>query len=384
MAGRDEPTEVIEFEGQPAIPNINQSVIVFALPEYYSNTSFGRRSDPGVPREKIGSLSNTDDMAGTVRKLATSNGAYLAELRFDGRVMSSKVIELTPHSEVIQSDYRNGHHREPPAQQDRAGLSSEVESRLSRIENALLMIAENSNGTRAGDPPRKPVDELRDSLELVREFQNSVAETVREVVRQNPAAPAARNDREAVDDEERTLMLLLKDRALRERALAGLSEILTGTPPESSKGWADVIGDVLQSQPVIINRTFSIADRIVSRFLPMQADSEDEDDGEETGEAQLDAFIASTDGDAVKIVNELIPDLVLNAPLNRALILIHAFVRRFPGQGAAMFGMMRTMKPDDLLNMLASYVEKGDELKQLAHAKEWLAGLQRSLAGGAV
>jgi hypothetical protein len=382
MAGRDDPTEEIELEEQPAIPNINQSVIVFALPEYYSNTSAARRSDPRVPREKIGSLSNTDDMAGAVRKLATSPGAYLAELRFDGRVMESKVIELKPRSEVVQSDFgSNGHHREPPTQQGQAGLPSEVEARLSRIENALLAMAEKGNGVRATEPPRKPVDELRDSLELVREFQNSVAETVREVVRQNPATPAVRNDREAVDDEERTLMLLLKDRALRERALAGLSEILTGTPPESSKGWVDVIGDILQSQPVIINRTLNIADRIVSRFLPEQADSEDE--GEETGEEQLDAFIASTDGDAVKIVNELIPDLVLNAPLNRALILIHAFVRRFPGQGAAMFGMMRTMKPDDLLNMLASYVEKGDELKQLAHAKEWLAALQRALAGGA-
>jgi hypothetical protein len=382
MGGRNDPTEEIEYEEQPAIPNINQSVNVYALPQYYSNTLFARRSDPGVPREKIGSLSNTDDVAGAVRKLATSNGAYLAELRFNGRVMEGKVIELKPPSEVVQSDFgSNGHHREPPTQQGRAGLPSEVEARLSRIENALLTLAEKGNGTRAGDPPRKSVDELRDQLELWREFQNSVAEAVKEVVKHNPSSPAVRQDREEVDDEERTLVLLLKDRTLRERALAGLSELVTGTPPESSKGWVDVIRDVLQSQPVIINRTLNIADRIVSRFLPEQADSEDE--GEETGGEQLDAFITSTDGDAVKIVNELIPDLVLNAPLNRALILIHAFVRRFPGQGAAMFGMMRTMKPDDLLNMLASYVEKGDELKQLAHAKEWLAGLQRALAGGA-
>jgi hypothetical protein len=381
MAGRDDPTEEIEFEESPIIQNINQSVIVFALPEYYSNTAAARRSDPRVPREKIGSLSNTDDMAGAVRKLVTAPGAYLAELRFDGRVMESKVIELKPRSEVIQSDYSNGHDRESPAQQRQGGLSSEVEARLSRIENALLTMAEKGNGARAVEPARKPVEELRDQLELVREFQNSVVETVREVIKQNPASPVVSRDREAVDDEERTLVLLLKDRTLRDRALAGLSELVTGTPPESSRGWADVIGDVLQNQPVIINRTLSIADRIVSRFLPEQADSEDE--GEETGEEQLDAFIASTDGDAVKIVNVLIPDLVLNAPLNRALILIHAFVRRFPGQGAAMFGMMRTMKPDDLLNMLASYVEKGDELKQLAHAKEWLAGLQRALAGGA-
>jgi hypothetical protein len=386
MAGRDEPTDEIEFEESPILPNINQSVIVYALPQYYSNTSAARRSDPGVPREKIGSLNNTEDLTGTVRKLATTPGAYLAELRLDGRVAESKVIELKPRSEIVQTDYSNGQYGEPPAraQNGRASLPAEVEARLSRIEGALLVIAEREKDEKESVPMRKPVDELRDTLELVREFQSVVSETVKEVVKQTPAqTPTTKTNGVEGDPDERAILLLLKDTELRSRTIASLRGMLNGEQEPSKAGWLDVLGRVLELRPTLVDRAFKIVERLVpggNSGATMDDEGEDDNDGDDGGLSQLNEFIERTGGDAMMIVSELTPDLILNRAVGRALVLIHAFVRRYPAQGA-IFSTMQSMKPEELLNMLASKVENGEELKKLAHAQEWLAGLQRALAG---
>src|SRR5688572_22568000 len=76
-------------------------VDVYYLPEYYAANNFAGRSDPGAPRRKIGSLSDTQDLEGTVRKLATAPGAYYAASYAGRDLMDSNVFEIHPKGQRL-------------------------------------------------------------------------------------------------------------------------------------------------------------------------------------------------------------------------------------------------------------------------------------------
>ncbi len=92
-------------EGASPARNISVRTDVYYLPEFYSSNQFAGRSDPGTPRRKLGSISDTEDLEGTVRKLATGPGAYFSECRAGREVVESGVFELKPKGQslVIES-----------------------------------------------------------------------------------------------------------------------------------------------------------------------------------------------------------------------------------------------------------------------------------------
>ncbi|MDX6695573.1 MAG: hypothetical protein QOF02_3176 [Blastocatellia bacterium] len=75
---------------------------VFFLPEFYSNSPLAGRSDQNSGRRKVGSLSDTQDLEGTVRKLATGPGAYFAECRAGRDLIDSNVFELKPKGQSLE------------------------------------------------------------------------------------------------------------------------------------------------------------------------------------------------------------------------------------------------------------------------------------------
>ncbi len=83
---------------------ISTRVDVYILPEFYSNTAHAGKSHIGVPRRKVGTLNDTDDMEGAVRMFAKEPGAYFVEVRAGRDVLDSRVIEVKSRAQNIELD----------------------------------------------------------------------------------------------------------------------------------------------------------------------------------------------------------------------------------------------------------------------------------------
>lgn len=80
-------------------------VEVYLLPDFYSDGQYKGRSDLGVKsRRKIGQLNDTQDLEGTVRKLATAPGAYIAECKAGRDTLESGVFEIQPRGQALRID----------------------------------------------------------------------------------------------------------------------------------------------------------------------------------------------------------------------------------------------------------------------------------------
>ena len=76
--------EPIELELEPSatggelVSDISLRVNVYYLPDYYADNRNAGRSDPGVPRRKVGTLNDTDDLRAAVRQFAKIPGRLCA------------------------------------------------------------------------------------------------------------------------------------------------------------------------------------------------------------------------------------------------------------------------------------------------------------------
>ncbi len=83
---------------------ISTRVDVHSLTEFYSNTVHAGKSHLGVPRRKLGTINNSDDIESAVRMFAKEPGAYFAEVRAGRDVLDSRVIEVKSRAQNIELD----------------------------------------------------------------------------------------------------------------------------------------------------------------------------------------------------------------------------------------------------------------------------------------
>jgi hypothetical protein len=366
MASRDEDPEelLIEDEGQPA-PFINQCVIVYSLPDYFSNNRNAHRSDPKVPHIKIGSLSNTDDMAATVQKLASAPGAYLAEIRLDGRVADGKVFVLNPQAQSVEMNPPATVAQPTPLLQPDVVPANDVDRRLARIETALLALATQSRGQAPEATAKKPVDEMRDAIELVKQLQ---------LVGKEAAATNGNGHKE--DDEERALLLLLQDAPLRSKITSSLLS-LSDSSNGASRSWPEIVGDVFARNPKLGNRALNTIDRIVSKIVGGN-DSESALDEEMVESPDDNVEDEESDSEAMDLIKQLLANLAVNAPVAESVNLVREFSRIYPDQ-APMFGMMIYAPTDEVLKRLVKNFGDGATLAELPHARAWIESLQKAM-----
>jgi hypothetical protein len=353
---------------------VKQCVNVYALPDYYANTAAARRSDIRVSRIKLGSLENTDDLQGAVRKLAVEEGAYLAELRIEGRVAKTKVILINPLPENLHLEATPQPTPQPPT----INPPSHVEDRLSRLETMLETVIVKMTTQPAQPPPspptppRKLVDELRDAKELITELQGLNGNAgVRE-----PQASTTSNPQSS---EDQAWMMLLKDETLRSKIASSLTSVLGNAPEESDMSWPEMFRRIAVQQPLVANRALSLVERLLGKKIDLDESDSTDDDEEESDE--VDDFVRETGGDGMKIVAQLVADMGTNAPVDRAVQLVRVFTRIYP-DSAATLGEALYMPVDALMELLPVQMADGARLVKLPHARSWLLSLQQALKAG--
>jgi hypothetical protein len=367
MASREEePEEVLIEESEASIPLISQCVNVYSLPDYYSNNQNARRSDPGVPRIKIGSLSSTEDLLGAVKKLAPAPGAYLAELRLSGRVADSQVYTLKPQAHSVEMDSPQPGLSAVLPSEPIAIPANDVEKRLMRIESALLALATQATRSPVLDATsKKPVDEMRDAIELVKQLQLVGKE-----------AAATNGNGHKGDDEERALLLLLQDASLRSKITSSLLS-LSDSSNGASRSWPEIVGDVFARNPKLGNRALNTIDRIVFKIVGGN-DSESALDEEMVESPDDNVEDEESGSEAMDLIKQLLANLAINAPVAESVNLVRGFSRIYPDQ-APMFGMMIYAPTDEVLKHLVKNFGDGATLAELPHARAWIESLQKAM-----
>jgi hypothetical protein len=94
----------IERPEDPSEKSPSIRVDVHHLPDYYAANQFAKRSDLRAPRRKVGSISDTQDLEGTVRRLVTAPGAYLAAAYVGRDMTDSQVFEIQPKGQMLEAE----------------------------------------------------------------------------------------------------------------------------------------------------------------------------------------------------------------------------------------------------------------------------------------
>lgn len=233
MATRNDPAVELELDPLDAGAEptyLNQCVIAYFVPHYQSDGPYLRRSDPGVPREKLGSVSNTEDMAGTVRRFARRPGAYLAELRIDGRVQDSQVFIIKQREQAIEVDapYAVQHGAPTPQyySQPPRHISDDPNIEIARLKRAVVEVARGQRAARVtGAHPRRV---RRSAARVV--TPPSLVEQMEQLVeaaekidayksKHMPQAERVSNPELDVDPRKEAMSLLLEDHRFRRMAI---------------------------------------------------------------------------------------------------------------------------------------------------------------------
>jgi hypothetical protein len=87
--------------------HINVRTEVYALDEWYSSSPLAGRSDLKA-RRKVGALNDTQDLEGTLRKLAPNAGAYYVQSVAGRDVIDSDVFHIQPKGQKLEIESSRG------------------------------------------------------------------------------------------------------------------------------------------------------------------------------------------------------------------------------------------------------------------------------------
>ncbi len=331
------------------------------------------RTDSASPRAFLATLPVTEDLLDVLRSMF-GEGDYSLEFKQRGKIKRRGTTSIAPLP-------RNEPDDEDLADEAEGAEVNEQAERLDRLETLMLQLVEQRRGE-AQQPQAMPVQpnpvaQMRDAFAMMKEFQAFNTQLNPSPVA--PAAPVAQ-----ADDEEKALLMLLKDTALRSRVASSLNSLLSTEQPE--KTTLESVLSVFQN-PAIANRALDVVGNIVARVLPSPAQppavaapmgspstvtSEASDDPEEDEEEMT----------SEQVIVRLLADCVANVPVSESAEFVRECIRDYPGN-AATFAAMMNAPTETLLGMVTQNIEGGAEIAKLPHARKWLEGLQKALRDGA-
>jgi hypothetical protein len=331
------------------------------------------RTDSASPRAFLATLPVTEDLLDVLQTMF-GEGDYSLEFKQRGKIKKKGTVAIAPLPQVETDD------ADREDESDESAEASEHAQRLERLEAMMLELIEQR---REPQPPPQalpvqinPATQLRDALAMVKEFQTFNTQL-------NPPSPPVAQ----ADDEEKALLMLLKDSSLRSRVASSLSALISNEQPE--KTMLDSVLSIFQN-PAVANRALEVVGNIAARVLPSPAqqppavaptmpptiaasEASDEPNGE------TDDYEPMT---SEEMIVKLIGELVANVPVNESAENVREFIRDYPAD-AATFAMMINMPAETLLGMVTEKIEGGAEIAKLPHARKWLSGLQKALRDGA-
>ena len=283
MASRNDPAVELDLdasEPDAGADHIKQTINVYSLSEYFSDNQFARRSDPGVPRKKLGSESNTEDMAAVVKKFAKAPGAYLAELRLDGQVVETKVFIVKPKVGTMEAG--------APAS-DAAPTATPAESPAHVVVEATNMVRAMKDFSKEIAPPA-PAPLTKEDVALM--IEQAVSKVAAQVAAQMRAAQPEsgemsfkeiyqllREERKEAREELRALLSQQNPNAttpLQEfvntyRAIKDISDEVNPAESGEGRGFLDQAAGLIDSIGRNAERLEPVAANVINRVISTQA-----------------------------------------------------------------------------------------------------------------
>jgi hypothetical protein len=402
--GLDNETDEIYLEGGEPVRNGNQVVNVFFLPEYYSSTKNAGRSDLGVPRRKLGSINDTDDLLGTVKKFATVPGAYFAECRLGRDVVDSRVFELKARQQSAEVDAP----QTIPlyAQQPQSG-----EARLDRLERlitsairpqrtlgARASVRRSNRGQERGQDSGVSKDDLyRMLLDRDREYNREARERERTLYEQmlERSRETERESNSEEGGERSALMLLLEDETIREKAVSSLSRLID---PESmpQKHWAVELGEMAfnnsEKLPMIVSAGAGLIGSVVGMFKgtpkppampppPAQYVPPQPQPAPPVQTAQSAVAPPTFEQEVDSTFDFILQECRDNAPVRKASRSVVWLLDTFPEQTKGVASLLE-LPGSQLCQMLATQLPAPEAIRilNLPHAPAWFDSLKAAIA----
>jgi hypothetical protein len=384
---------LIDAEESGGASAISTRVDVFLLTEFDSNTVHAGKSHIGVPRRKVGTLNDCDDLENAVRKFASEPGTYYAEMRAGREVLDRGVFPVKPRAQNIELDSA------PDGAPDGALVTvlEQLSNRLARLEHRR---AQGVNAVRkrrrfqddattrdrelarsVAERPRSLPEQVDEALTVLRKVKAFEVENMpeRDARRDNPESEA--------DSETKTLTLLLKDRRVRERAVEGLTSLIGGeTAPRT---WLADAGDLIAEHgeklvPIVASIAGMFAPKLVQ--APMQPQPahapQARPHAQPTAAAAPPAPPAAPqtfESELAIVLENIASDIGQNRRPRKAAREFVSLMHDFPEQAAALEGIL-TRDTATILAVLAQQNPAFAAIMQQPNAAAFIDGMKQEVA----
>jgi hypothetical protein len=200
-------------------------------------------------------------------------GSYRVERRRAGRFVSFTEMhfgELPRHEDINEREGNAGEDLEERLAPMIAQVVEDVlEARRVERERTKALRPNPSSRTTMQTIEQAP-DPVGDALRLLREFKALERET---------APPAQTKSEPTINDEDRALMMLLKDRGMRSRITSSLFSLVGNGDGEASAPWYGQLLNELTQRP-------ALAERLLDRIFPNKKKASAESGDDEPEEPQ--------------------------------------------------------------------------------------------------
>jgi hypothetical protein len=322
--------------------------------ETYAVYRLPDEDDANTEREFLLTLPVDQDVERRIKK-DYGAGSYRVEHRRGGRFVS--VTEM--------------HFDEPPRHEAGAPESSLPEDLEFRIAQAVDDVLEARRVERerakalrpnpTGPAPRSTTaqateqvhDPVGDALRLLREFKQLERET---------SPPAPTKSEPNISDDDRALMWLLKDSAMRSRITSNLFSMVGSGDGATPPPWYAHVVTELNQRPVLI-------DRLLNRFFPPKMNAENDDEEAEDTESIAD-----------KCIDYLMEKCAANEPVTLDDEPLRALAVASPSGYKDILEGLRIASAEQIMAHLSSQNDTARVVLRVPHARAWVEDFKRAIA----
>jgi hypothetical protein len=194
-------------------------------------------------------------------------------------------------------------------------------------------------------------DPVGDALRLLREFKQLERET---------SPPAPTKNEPAISDDDRALMLILKDSGMRERITSNLFSAVgnsDGTPPP---WYAHFIKEFSQRP--------AFAERLLDRVFPKKKVSDDDDDETEETESLVD-----------KCFEYLIEKCAANEPITLSDEPLRVLAVSSPDDYKPIIEGLQIASVEQIINYMSDKYDVARVVLRAPHARAWVEDFKRAI-----
>jgi hypothetical protein len=337
--------EPLENKQRTARKPERETYAVYRLPD--------EDDDANTEREFLLTLPADQDVERRIKR-DYGAGSYRVERRRGGRFVS--VTEM--------------HFDEPPRHEANATESAVPEDLEFRIAQAVDDVLEARRAERARAKALRPnptapqtttaqateqaPDPVGDALRLLREFKQLERET---------SPPAPTKSEPSISDDDRALMLILKDSGMRERITASLFSAVSsndGAPPP----WYAHVYKEFSQRP-------AFAERLLDRVFPKKEKASADNADDETEAAE-------SDGD--KCFNYLMEKCAANEFVTLDDEPLRAFALSSPDDYKQFIESIKLANADQIIAYLSDQYDIARVVLRVPHARAWMENFKRVIA----